>query len=174
MMAAKRSQPGFRSEDSSPESAAALSFSRDAWGQLHLNDATDEQHINVTLTPLFPISDPHHWIAVCDADGRELACIADPEQLSPKSREIVTDELSRREFMPVIRRILHVSGKSEPTEWSVETDRGPTRFVLKTDENIRRLGEGKVAIVDANGVRYLIADLRALDARSRRVIEWYV
>ena len=155
-------------------SPGGLSFSRDAWGRLHLSDASGQLHANVTLTPLFPISDAHHWIAVCSAEGREIALISDPEELAPASRDIVNDELSRREFMPVICRILSVSGKSEPTEWSVETDRGPTKFVLKTDENVRRLGDDKVAIIDANGVRYLIPDVRALDVRSRRVIEWYV
>lgn len=173
-MAAKRSRPNAGAPIGGSTSAAALSFSRDAWGQLHLNDASGQQHVDVSLTPLFPISDPQHWIAVVDDSGRELACIADPQELSPKDRDIVNDELSRREFMPVIRRILHVSGKAEPTEWTVETDRGPTRFVLKSDENVRRLGDNKVAIVDANGVRYLIDDVRALDVRSRRVIEWYV
>jgi hypothetical protein len=149
-------------------------FSRDAWGRLQLIGADGVNHPNVVLAPLFPLTDPAHWIAVREPDGREIVCIEDPQQLSAESRAVLTDELARREFRPVIHRILHVSGKAEPTEWHVETDRGTTRFVLASDEQVRRLGDDKVSIVDANGVRYLIEDVRALDAKSRRVIEWYV
>jgi Domain of unknown function (DUF1854) len=152
-----------------------LSLSRDAWGQLKLMDADGQYHDHVILIPLFPITDPNRWISICAANGRELVCIGDPSRLSPASRDLLIGELSVREFMPIIQRILSVSGTAEPTEWRVETDRGATRFVLQSEEHVRRLGQDeKVSIVDANGIRYLISDVRKLDSRSRRIIEWYV
>jgi hypothetical protein len=56
----------------------------------------------------------------------------------------------------------------------VETNHGNTRFVLKAEDDIRRLSVFEVMIVDANGGRYRVDDTRRLDARSRRFIEWYV
>jgi hypothetical protein len=87
---------------------------------------------------------------------------------------VLQEELSRREFLPVIQRIVRVSGNSEPCEWEVETDRGPTRFVLESEDHVRRLERNKVAIKDSHGIRYVVKDVDALDKKSRRIIEWYV
>lgn len=151
-----------------------LELVRDNWGRLTLVGADGERTVDVAAVPLFPTSDPGLWISICDGAGRELVCIPDPEQLPPKSREVLREELSRRAFMPLIQRILHVSGNAEPTEWRVATDRGETRFALQSDDQVRLLGEQKVMIIDANGVRYLIPNYHDLDAKSRRIIEWYV
>jgi Domain of unknown function (DUF1854) len=155
-------------------SRVEFGLSRDAWGRLRLIDREGRCHEQVNVIPLFPITDPEHWITICDAEGRELVCIEDPEQLAPEARAVLRDELSRREFLPIINRIVRVSGTSEPCEWEVETDRGRTRFVLESEENVRRLEKNKVAITDSHGIRYLVKDVDALDAKSRRVIEWYV
>jgi uncharacterized protein DUF1854 len=149
-------------------------LSRDPWGRLRLIDRDGRSHEQVNVVPLFPITDPDHWIAICDAEGHELVCVEDPQRLAPDARAVLQDELSRREFLPVITRIVRVSGSSEPCEWQVETDRGRTQFVLESEENVRRLDGNKVAITDAHGIRYLVKDVDALDKKSRRIIEWYV
>lgn len=153
---------------------ADLGLSRDPWGRLRLVDREGRAFEQVRIIPLFPITDPDHWISICDAEGHELACIADPDRLSPETRAVLLDELGRREFLPVIERIVRVSGNSEPCEWEVETDRGRTRFVLENEESVRPLERGKIAIKDSHGIRYLIKDVQALDPKSRRIIEWYV
>jgi hypothetical protein len=67
-----------------------------------------------------------------------------------------------------------VSGSSEPCEWQVDTDRGPTRFVLRSEDDVRRLGPHGALVIDADGVRYLVTDTRRLDTFSRRTLEQYV
>jgi hypothetical protein len=62
----------------------------------------------------------------------------------------------------------------EPSEWEVETDRGPTRFILNNEDDVRRLDDQRALVIDASGIRYLIPDLRSLDAASRRVLERYL
>ena len=94
--------------------------------------------------------------------------------LDPDVRQLLDEELARREFVPVIERIVRVSGTSEPCEWTVQTDRGPTRFVLKSEDDVRRIGDGQILIVDAHGTRYQIPDIKSVDAKSRRIVEWYV
>lgn len=163
-----------RDASSFEPSRADFGLSRDAWGRLKLIDRAGRCFEQVTVVPLFPITDPDRWITICDEQGRELICVEDPEQLTPDTRAVLQEELSRREFLPVIRRIVRVSGNSEPCEWEVETDRGRTRFVLESEDNVRRLGRRKVAIKDSHGIRYLVKDIGELDAKSRRIIEWYV
>jgi hypothetical protein len=56
----------------------------------------------------------------------------------------------------------------------VETDRGSHRFVLNVYEDVHRLGPHRALIIDGEAVRYLIPDVRALDASSRRHLERYL
>ncbi|HEX5471898.1 MAG TPA: DUF1854 domain-containing protein [Lacipirellulaceae bacterium] len=149
-------------------------LARDQWGQLVYIGSDGVRHPNVAPVPLFPISDPDTWISIRAKDGTELNCIEDPRRLPADVWGLLKEELARREFVPVIERIVWASGNSEPCEWQVETDRGPTQFVLKSEEDVRRLGDHQILIVDAHGTRYHIPDLRMLDAKSRRIVEWYV
>lgn len=151
-----------------------LQLQRDGLGRLHALDASDGQPLEVTPIRLFPRSDPDRWIALLDADGHEVVCIEDPGRLAANFRELLRETLAEREFVPVITRIVWVSGNSEPCEWHVETDRGPTKFILKSEEDLLRIGEHGVLIIDAHGIRYLVSDRRALDSYSQRIIEWYV
>ncbi len=151
-----------------------LSFHHDAWGHLVLTDGTGQTYVDVAPVRLFPISDSKRWVSIGSSAGHELVCIEDPSALSSASYRALEDELGRREFAPTIDRILFVSSNTEPSEWTVETDRGRTKFILKTEDDIRRLGEYSVLIFDAHGIRYLIPDERNLDAYSKRVVEWYV
>jgi hypothetical protein len=132
------------------------------------------RHSNVTPIALFPISQPDSWISIRSADGDELACVEDPHTLPADVWKLLKEDLSRREFVPIIHRIIRVSGNSEPCEWQVETDRGPTSFVLKSEDDVRRIGDHEILILDAHGTRYHIPDLRTCDVKSRRIVEWYV
>ena len=73
-----------------------------------------------------------------------------------------------------MRRIVRMAAFSEPSEWVVETDRGETRFLLGNEEDVHRIDDKRAMIVDTNGVRYLIADIAALDGHSRRILERYL
>src|SRR5215211_3804006 len=147
---------------------------RDQWGQLIFVAANGQKYPNVAPVALFPISEPESWISIRSSDGTELVCIKDPGTLPPEVWQLLKEDLSRREFVPTIRRIVRVSGNTEPCEWQVETDRGPTRFVLKSEDDVRRIGEHEILILDAHGTRYHIPDLGAVDVKSRRIVEWYV
>ncbi len=150
-----------------------FSLHRDSWSQLVLTDSEGSAHVGVVPVRMFPFTDRSHWVSIVDAGGREVACIEDLTQLDEELRTLLEEELAQREFVPVIQRIVHVSGDTEPCEWEVETDRGPTRFVLKSEDDVRRLGPYQSLIIDALGMRYLVQDRRRLDAFSRRVMEEY-
>jgi hypothetical protein len=153
---------------------ATFDLLRDQWGQLVFIGADGKRLENVVPRALFPISEPERWISIRAADGNELVCVDDPRTLPAEVWQLLKEELARREFVPVIQRIVRVSGNSEPCEWQVETDRGPTNFVLKSEDDVRRIGDQQILILDAHGMRYHIPDLRAVDAKSRRIVEWYV
>jgi hypothetical protein len=154
--------------------AQPFELRQDAWGRLVLTDADGRQHTGVELVRAFPLSDPRHGIAVCDAVGHELLWIEDMDELPAPLVRQIEEELAHREFVPVIRRVLSVSAPVEPSEWQVETDRGRTFFLLNNEDDVHRLDEHRALLTDAHGIRYLIPDTRQLDAVSRRLLERYL
>ena len=151
-----------------------IAFSYDPLGRLVFRDGGGREHADVTPVRGFPISSPDYGVSICDDNGHELLWIERLADLPAAAREILEADLAQREFMPVLQRIERISANSEPCEWEVVTDRGPTRFVLKIDEDVRRLDDRRAMVTDANGVSYLIPDLAALDAGSRRYLERYL
>lgn len=146
----------------------------DAWGRLVLIDAEGRQHSGVDVLRAFPLSDPRHGIAICDARGRELLWLDDLDALAPPLTQQIEEELAKREFVPVIRRILRVSAPVEPSEWEVETDRGLTSFVLGSEDDVHELDDRRALLTDTHGIRYLISDIEQLDSNSRRLLERYL
>ncbi|HEY7158673.1 MAG TPA: DUF1854 domain-containing protein [Gemmataceae bacterium] len=154
--------------------AKPFSLSHDAWGRLVLTDAGGIQHAGVELIRAFPLSDPRHGISICDNHGRELVWIDKLDDLPSTLIEQIEDELAKREFVPVIRRVLRVSAPVEPSEWEIETDRGRTSFVLNSEDDVCEMEGNRALVTDAHGIRYLIPDIEQLDAHSRRLLERYL
>jgi hypothetical protein len=157
-----------------PDRTLRLQLAYDAFGRLVLTDPDGQTHVGLVPIRSFPFSAPGEWIAFCDADGHEILSVADIRQLPAETRALLEADLARREFIPAIRRIHHVSSGAEPTDWHVETDRGQTRFQLTSEDHIRRLGTKTAIVVDSHGVRYQIPDLTALDPQSRRILRRYL
>jgi len=149
-------------------------LSHDAWGRLILIDDEGRRFVGVEPVRAFPISEPGSWISICDAEGREILSVESLADLPAPTRQVLEEELALREFVPIVQRIVRVSGSAAPSEWTVETDRGPTRFTLDSEDDIRRLGAHRVLITDAKRLRYHVPDTRALDPGSRRVLERYL
>jgi hypothetical protein len=152
----------------------SFSLHHDAWGRLVLTDAEGREHVGVELVRAFPLSDPRRFIAVCDDQGRELMWLADLEALPAPLACQLEEELAKREFVPIIHRILKISAAVEPSEWEVETDRGRTSFVLDSEDDVHELDEYRALITDAHGIRYLIRDVQRLDSRSRHLLERFL
>ena len=143
---------------------------RHAHGRLVLVDAGGTRHDDVDVLRAFPVSAPQGPVAIVAADGGELAWIESLAGLAPPLRTILEEELAEREFLPVIERIIAVSD-SEPAEWTVATNRGPSRFKVGHVDDILREPDGAAFITDTFGVRYRIPDVESLDATSRRLLE---
>lgn len=76
--------------------------------------------------------------------------------------------------MPEIRGILKISSFATPSTWTVTTDRGETSFILKGEDDIRRLAGPALLIADNHGIQFLIRDRNALDGYSRRVLDRFL
>ena len=147
---------------------------RDPHGRLRLTTADGVVHEGVVPVRAFPIAAPAEGIALVGTDGHELAWIDRLDDLPDATRPLIEEELASREFVPEIRRLRQVSTFAIPSTWDVETDRGEARFILKGEEDIRRLGAATLLIGDSHGVQYLIRDLFSLDKTSRRLLDRFM
>jgi hypothetical protein len=148
------------------------SLQRDPFGTLVLTTAQGDSFSGVMPVRAFPIQSPEIGIAMVSTDGREVVWIDQLADVAEPAQGLIRHELATREFVPVITTIRSVTSYSTPCTWSVETDRGPTEFVLRGDEDIRRIGTaGSLLVADSHGIQYLIRDHLALDARSRKILD---
>lgn len=148
-------------------------LSRDAFGRLVLTIG-GETHVGVVPVRAFPIAAPAAGISLVTPEGHEAAWIDDLSHLPAGQRRLVEEELASREFVPEIRALKAVSSFATPSTWTVATDRGDTEFVLKGEEDIRRLTHAMLLIADSNGIQYLIRDLPSLDRHSRRLLDRFL
>ena len=147
---------------------------RDAFGKLVLTNAEGEEFVGVAPVRSFPVQAPTKGISLVRDGGKEVAWIDDLETMPAEIRSLVTEELDGREFMPEILSIKGVSSYATPCTWTVKTDRGDTEFVLKGEEDIRRLGTYSLLIADSHGIHFLIRDMFGVDKGSRKILDRFL
>lgn len=147
-------------------------LSRNSFGKLILI-ANGETHEGVTPVRAFPIQTPDEGIALVSSDGREVAWVERLLDVSQEVRDLITNELAGREFVPVINQIIDVSSFSTPCTWTVDTDRGLTNFVLRVEEDIRRVSES-LLVTDNHGINFLIRNPRQLNKHSRKILDRFL
>jgi hypothetical protein len=155
-------------------SAPGFTLERLASGQLLLTSAQGEQHAGVVPVRAFPIAAPDEGISLVSTEGREVAWIPRLQDLPPAERALLQEDLALRDFVPQILRLKSVSTFATPSVWTVETDRGDTTFVLKGEEDIRRLSRTALMIAGGEGVQYSVPDMSALDRGSRKLLERFL
>lgn len=158
-----------------PAVLEAFSLERTPFGKLVLTKAQGQRYEGVVPVRAFPIQAPEEGVSLLDTEGHEVAWVPHLADLPPRTQDLLRQALALREFMPVIARIVSVSSFSTPCTWRVETDRGTCEFVLRGDEDIRRVGtEHSLLIADAHGIHYLVPDQLALDAQSKKILDRFL
>jgi hypothetical protein len=139
--------------------------------QLQFNS---EVHHRVVVVRAFPIGAPDEAVSILSTEGHELLWLPHPLELPDAQKEAVLAALQAREFMPEIQRVDAVSSFTTPSTWSVQTHRGFTQFVLRGEEDIRRISSKTLIVADEHGVQFLIRDLPALDRHSRKLLDRFL
>lgn len=154
---------------------AAFALSRDSFGRLVHVGADGTPQVGVIPVRAFALTAPDYGIALMSAEGKELQWIESLDALPEASRKLIVEDLAQREFMPEIKRIVAVSSFATPSTWQVETDRGSTALILKSEDDIRRLrGPGALMVADSQGIHFLIRDRKMLDANSQRILKRFL
>ena len=143
--------------------ATNFQLRRDSFGKLVITLENGEEHVGVIPVRAFPIQAPTKGISLVRDGGKEVAWIDDLLDVPEQIRNLVQEEIEGREFIPEILHIRDVSSFATPCTWFVKTDRGDTEFVLKVDEDIRRVGEASLLVADSHGINFLVRDMYRID-----------
>jgi hypothetical protein len=126
------------------------------------------------LAPRFmrarPLADPDLYISIrgADTNGKEFGLLRNWRRLDQESRRLVQQELDQRYLHTRIQRILALKDYGGLQSCELETDRGPREVTFRdVRDNVVYSGASRVLITDAEGNRYDIPDVTALDRRSR-------
>ena len=152
----------------------AFQLTRNSFGKLVLTGEDGQVHEGVLPVRAFPIQAPNEGISMVLPDGKEVAWIDELAGLPDDIRQLVHDELEGREFMPEILRIVGVTSFATPCTWTVATDRGHTEFLLKGEEDIRRIGATSLLVADNHGIHFLIRDMFTIDKHSRKILDRFL
>lgn len=147
---------------------------RDALGRWVWTDAQGVRHEQVVVVRAYPVTAPDLGVGVMDAEGHELAWFDRLDEIEGALQSQLREAMQEREFLPEIEQLQSVSSLVTPSTWTVQTNRGVTRFMLKGEEDIRRLTGRVLLINDADGVQYLIRDLAAMDRHSRKLLDRFL
>lgn len=154
--------------------STTFTLSRDTFGKLVMTDADGQVFEGVAPVRAFPIQSPDEGISLVLGNGKEVAWIDRIDALPEAARSLLQEELEGREFMPEIARVKSVSSFATPCTWYVDTDRGETQFVLKGEEDIRRIGATSLLIADNHGIHFLIRDMFNIDKTTRKILDRFL
>ncbi len=191
--AAKQTQSELSAEDealfkvrvSIPLTCENTSFTRSEGNLISMKvtqpDGTVEEFERVVPVRAFPITDPEEFISVKEPDSREkgkgaeIGLIRKMSDFDEETQTLLREELDRRYFTPVIKRLTGVKEKFGYYYWDAETSAGKVSFVMtNVSSNIRTLEDGRVFIHDIDGNCFQIPDPSKLDKASLKKIEIYM
>jgi len=133
----------------------------DATIRLTVND--ERSWYNVRISRAFPFSDPEAYIGLRDGNDAEIGLIEDMKALDPASRALLDIELERRYFTPKVEAVTVADEVHGLVTFRVKTDRGDRTIVIR---NLRdssfQLGPNRLMLVDIDGNRYELPDVRSL------------
>jgi len=140
----------------------------------------DAEHKRISLRRSLPIGDPSRYISVTDNENKEIGIIRNLADLNSDQLEIVSAELGRRYYCPVIYEIKSVKDKLGYIylELLIGAD-GKEKHtkncaVKDVNKNIRMIEGDAILIFDVDGNRYIVKSLTALDKKSRKRLEPYL
>lgn len=129
-------------------------------------------YTRVAVRRILPMSDPNRYISLGVGEETEIGIIEDPSQLDAESLKILREELDKRYFTPIIKKVHRVKERFGVHDWEVETSRGWITFSVQgLHQNVRHFPPARLLVTDVRGNRYDIPDYHRLDSHSFNQIQ---
>lgn len=149
-------------------------FARTAGGFASMT-SKGELHPRVTVYRSFPHSMPEQFLSVRDTDGKEIGVIRDINDFDGQTAALLEEQISLRYYCPTITRVIKLKEEYGYVYWEAETDAGRVRFTCKSEHgSLVSLGDDRLLIIDVDGNRFEIPDMKALSPKDIRELEMVV
>jgi hypothetical protein len=161
---------------------AAAHFSRGPGDILELRIGSENSYAEVWprvwVFRSYPLSHKDEFLSVRDAsrlDLPEIGLISSLREFPADMQELITSELEKRYFIPLITEVVSIREARDRLEWDVITTKGRRRFIVRNAfDNIRSLGDERLLITDIYNCRYEMQDRHALSDKLRDVLSKYI
>lgn len=140
-------------------------------GRLRM-ETEDRCHLQVQPRWASPVKQPGKYLSLLDGKEKEILMLRDGlDGLDETNRTILEQELHRRYLTSQVQKIENAHTEFGSTYWTVETERGKREFVTQSlQENAQWHGPTHLMLVDVDGNRFEIRDVKALDSESQRLL----
>jgi len=144
----------------------------DDHGNLRVEIEGDRCILRAKAVRAFPLTEPHRYISLLDGSNREVCLLEDPSLLDAESRAALEQALTAYYRVHRVLRVYSYRSEFRTTYWEVETERGRRDFVVKWGtDTVLHPSEHALLLIDIDGNRFSIPDLRALDEQSKRILQ---
>ncbi len=142
---------------------------QDDFRRLHVSvDGRDYEDVRAVRA--FPVSGKADYVSFLNKEGKEVVLLERAHELDKESRRVLTEALQKMYYVARITRVFDLAETMGVAHWQVMTDRGYASFEVADHEHIRTLPAGRFLITDADGNRFEIEDVAALDPRSQALL----
>ncbi len=148
--------------------------------ELKIKGGNSDQEVwpRVRVFRSYPLSHKDELLSVRDAtrhDLPEIGMISDLREFPAETQEMITAELEKRYFVPLITEVISIKEAGDRLEWDVVTTKGRRRFTVRNAfDNIRSLGDQRLLITDIYNCRYEMTDHRTLPDKLRDILSKYI
>lgn len=139
-------------------------------------DGKDEGRVDVLR--LFPINEPTRYLSVRRRaenhrdKNTEIGIIASLKGFSDEETKLVAHELEKRYFVPKITKVKSAREEFGHTYWETETTAGDRNFTtFDMSSSLIRISGNSVMLIDVDGSRYLIPDLKNADDKAMKILD---
>lgn len=102
----------------------------------------------------------------------EIGILESLEGFSEAEKKLVLHELEKRYFVPEIVKVKNAKEEFGHTYWEVETTAGERSFTtFDMSSSLVRISENSVMLIDVDGSRYLIPDLKKADDKAMKMLD---
>ncbi len=132
----------------------------------------------VDVLRLFPLHQKDKYLSVRrKAESHrdrntEIGIIEEIGMFSEKEKELINHELEKRYFVPEIIKVKNAKEEFGHTYWETETSAGERNFTtFDMSSSLIRITENSVMLIDVDGSRYLIPDLKKADDKAMKILD---
>ncbi len=150
---------------------ATIRLQRGPGGEMRVELAGDRCLLRGKAVWAFPLSQKQ-FVSILDTKDKEFCLIANPGELDAESREILNASLESYYRVYRIHSVQAYRNEWRTSFWTVETDHGVREFVMRWElDSVLLPAENEVLMIDIDGNRFHIPDIRELDDDSKRFFD---